>query len=187
MDYLVQHIADPSSWPLGANQYAAWRVLIGPPSSSGQSLTVKTKSETVPAGLLKAAESISKRGGRAKFCQQLYLLKPGDVNQRVVKGVGTALLSISATASVTQLSSAVQIIQWLEQHDIKTKFNAEWQSMAQHVNDVLKSVSWGLQSFKHVFIDFLSGLGEFFLLCVFSKEAALLIQDLLESEWLLCK
>ena len=169
MDYLVQHMADPSSWPLGANQYAAWRVLMGAPSSSCASLAVKSKTDSVPPGLLKAAENISKRGGRAKFCQQLFMLKPGDVNQRVVKGVGTALLSISATASVTQLSSAVQIIQWLEQHDIKTKFNAEWQSMAQHVNDVLKSVSWGLQSFKHVFLHFLSGLGDFFLLCVFSK------------------
>ena len=122
-----------------------------PSSSSSQSLVVKSKSKSVPAGLEKAGHELSKKGGRQKFVQQIYLLGEKDINQRVVKGVGTALLSISASASASQLRSAVSIIQWVEKFKIKDKYAEEFKCFEQHINDILDSVSWGPKLSKSVF------------------------------------
>ena len=111
-DYLKLHIENPLENPLGANQYATWRILCGKATgTSTGSLVAKNKTEFVSQAFLKAGTELNKKGGRAKFVQQMQLVQEKDINQRVVKGICSAFLSISARASTKQLQCAISIIQ----------------------------------------------------------------------------
>ena len=148
-DYLKLHIEDPETHTLGPNKYAAWRILLGKPSSSTSgSLVVKHKTDSVPACLDKAGQELTKRGGRAKFVQAMTLIKDADINQRVVKGIFSGFLSISCNASPAQLHCAVSIIQWIDKKGIKERFADEFGHVRDHVNDVLCSVIWGSNLFQ---------------------------------------
>ena len=151
-DYLILHIQEPEKYTLGPNVYSSWKILVGKPSSTGSgSLAVQSKSDPIPSGFEKAAQELNKRGGRAKFVQQMWLVSEGQINQRIVKGICSAFLTISPHCSSSQLASAVAMIQWMEKFRVKEKYAQEFEFVRDHINEVLYSVPWGSMLFKKCF------------------------------------